>query len=308
MTVRGWVDPVEFGIADAHNHLWIEPPEGVPPGAPRLNYFAGIEGELEDYREAGGSAVVDCQPGGCGRDGTRLLQLSEASGVHVVASSGFHRQRYYPAGAWIFQADAGKAADYFVHELEQNLAETSSGNRVVRAGLVKIACEARLEDTPSALLEAASQACRQTGCALAVHTEQGSAAEDILGYFLDRGLPPDRLVLCHVDKRPDPGLHRELASAGALLEYDTFYRPKYDPEANLWPLLKEMAGQGWAEHIALATDMADPGMWSRFGDGPGLVGFAREIRGRLFALAAEEDIEKMTGGNIGKCLARPVHE
>jgi hypothetical protein len=43
--------------------------------------------------------------------------------------------------------------------------------------------------------------------------------------------------MCHVDKRPDVGLHRELARAGVLLGYDTFGRPKYNPDQGVWQLI-----------------------------------------------------------------------
>lgn len=308
MTVQGWIDPSSLGVTDAHNHLWIEPPPGVQPTAPRLDEPVRIAKELRDYRAAGGGALVDCQPGGCGRDGNRLLELSEASGIHVIACTGFHRQLYYPPEAWIFQASAGKAFEFFLSELEGSLAETAGSDRQVRAGAIKIACEARLADTPQALLEAAAQASLETGAALEVHTEQGQAAGEILQFFLERGVPTTRLVLCHLDKRPDLGLHQELARAGVLLEYDTFYRPKYDPEHNLWPLLTQMVNQGWASQIALGTDMADPGMWSRLGGGPGLAGFAGAIRERLASFASQEDVESLAGGNIARRLARPVSE
>jgi len=306
MTVQGWIDPGDLGVTDAHNHLWIDPPPGAPPTAPRLDDPIGIHKELSDYKAASGGAIVDCQPGGCGRDGRVLKELSASSGVHVIASTGFHRRLYYPPGAWIFQAGAEKARDYFIHELQIGLAEAGGQAESIRAGVIKVACEARLADTPQALLEAAAQASRLTGVAIEVHTEQGSAAEDILLYFQDHEVPPTRLVLCHVDKRPDPGLHRALAGAGALLEYDTFYRAKYAPEINLWPLLEGMVQHGWASQIALATDMADPGMWTRLGGGPGLTGFARGIRDRLYALGLGAAIDQLIGGNIAGRLTRPV--
>jgi phosphotriesterase-related protein len=106
MTVRGWVGPAELGITDAHNHIWIEPVPGVPPGFPRLDDQAAILEELRDYRQAGGGSIVDCQPSGCGRNGHKLLELSRASGVHVIASTGFHRRQYYPPDFWLFQASS----------------------------------------------------------------------------------------------------------------------------------------------------------------------------------------------------------
>src|SRR5512133_2560801 len=91
LSVTGPVDPVRLGVTDAHNHLWIDPVAGSAPGSPVLNNPAAILEELRAYRAAGGGAIVDCQPGGCGRNGAALFELSRDSGVTVVACTGFHR-------------------------------------------------------------------------------------------------------------------------------------------------------------------------------------------------------------------------
>jgi len=329
MTVMGWENPKKLGVTDAHNHLWIEPVPGIAAGLPQLFDHQAILEELLDYRSAGGGAIVDCQPGGCGRNGLALQALSQASGVHVVASTGFHRRKYYPPDFWLFQASESRAADFFTAELETSLVESMAtettaaqpgvltridhnddrlpNGKPVRAGLIKIACEATLAETPTALLPAAAEASRRTGAAIQVHTEKGNAAEAILEFFESQGISPERLVICHIDKRPDLGLHRELAGAGALLEYDTFYRWKYAPEERLWPLLEAMLQAGLDNRIALATDMAESELWARLGKGPGLAGFLDCIRPRLEALGCPMgSIARLMGGNINAWLARPA--
>ena len=104
-----------------------------------------------------------------------------------------------------------------------------------------------------------------TGVALLVHTEAGAAAVEIVARLEQCGASIKRLVLCHMDKRPDFGLHRELAQEGVLLEYDTFYRPKYQPERNVWPLLTRMVGEGLGGQIALGTDLAGAAFWREVG-------------------------------------------
>ena len=177
----------------------------------------------------------------------------------------------------------------------------------MRAGFIKTACEARLADSPPALLEGAAQAARQTGACVQVHTEKGQAAEEILDFFSHQGFSSYRLVLCHMDKRPDLGLHRELAAEGVLLEYDTFFRPQYDPERNLWPLLDGMLNSGLAGSIALATDLADPAQWQASegaGSGPGLAGLLNVVQLRLRGMGTREHaVHSLLGGNITRRLA-----
>ncbi len=305
MTVTGPLRPSDAGTTDAHNHVWISPVAGAA-GGPVLDDEDAIRSELAAYREAGGGTIIDCQPGGCGRDGRRLQALAEASGVHIVACTGFHLRRYYPPDYPLFGADPGSACELFVTELRAHLTETNDSATPVCAGFIKIACEATLKGSPVHLIEAAVRASLDTGAGIEVHTEQGSDAERIARAMLDFGLPPGKLVLCHIDKRPDLALHRELAQQGILLEYDTFYRPKYDPERHLWPLLEGMIEAGLADHVAVATDMADAAMWSTLGDGPGLTGLFTQIIPRLHALGCDEaTIRRLTGENIVARLARP---
>ena len=153
---------------------------------------------------------------------------------------------------------------------------------------------------PAALWEAAAAASRDTGVALLAHTEAGVAAEQIVIRLLGYGAAADRLVICHIDKRPDFGLHRELAQAGILLEYDTFFRPKYDPERNVWPLLQRMAAAGLAGQVAIGTDLAGTTFWQEIGPArlPG------EIVTRLQALGfAAPTVRGLTGSNIAGRLA-----
>lgn len=305
MTVLGSVQPGMLGVCDAHNHLWIQAVPGGAPDAPVLAEEQLVLDGLRAYREAGGASLLDCQPGReCGRDARALVRISQASGVQVVSCTGFHRRRYYPPCCTLWEMPADALARHFLDELAFGTLETRGALHPVRAGYVKAAIESRLEDTPQAALEGALSAARERGAALMVHTEKGSQAERLVAFCAARGLPPARLVLFHIDKRPDFGLHRELAEAGVLLEYDTFYRPQYDPETHLWPLIRRMAAADLAHAVALGTDMAAPEMWA---SPPGLPGLLTVIRPRLQAegLPAAA-VEAMCGGNIARRLAMPA--
>ena len=303
MTVLGPVSPEALGVVDAHSHLHIGVVAGGAADAPVLVDEAGIGRELAAFRAAGGGAIVDCQPGGCGRDGRALRRLSEQTGVHVVASTGFHRRRYYPPDAPLFALSAEAAADLFRDEIANGLVETRDDGRspVAFPGVIKIAAEASLEASPLALFEAAAAVARETGYAVEMHTERGAAVESLLAFFVARNLSPERLVFCHVDNRPDFGLHRELAQAGVLLEYDTFFRPKYEPERHVWPLIRQMAGAGLTDHVALATDMAEPGLWAELGGAPGLTGFFTIIKEGLTRMdLPPATVDGLLGGNIAR--------
>lgn len=309
-TVLGPVPPQALGLTDAHSHLYIGRVSGGAADAPVLDDIDAVGRELAIYRTLGGGAIIDCQPGdACGRDGRVLRRLSAQTGIRVVAATGFHRRIYYPADTPLFDLAAAPAADHFRDEIRHGLPETRDGQPLVFPGFIKIAAEASLEASPPALFEAAAAVCRETGYAIEMHTERGAGVEAFLAFFAGQGVSPSRLVFCHVDKRPDFGLHRELAQAGVMLEYDTFYRPKYRPEETAWPLVREMVAAGLAGQLALATDMADPLLWAEIGGGPGLAGIFTTIKARLEQMGlAEPTIAGLLGGNIAGRLAVEVHQ
>jgi phosphotriesterase-related protein len=107
-----------------------------------------------------------------------------------------------------------------------------------------------------------------------------------------------------MDKRPDAGLHKELARLGVLLEYDTFQRPKYNPSANVWPLLEKMVAAGCADRVALATDLAEAPLYHHLGGGPGLASLPGEIASQLSQKGFPESVRRqLLGGNIARRLA-----
>ena len=303
-TVQGPISYEDLGITDSHNHIWIDPVPGVESNSPVLNQFNEIVLELLDYKKAGGQSLLDCQPEGCGRNSNKLLELSQQSGVHVIACTGFHRQKYYPPQHWLFSKRAQKVCDFLSTELETGMYETLELEKPIKAGFIKIALEAAWGDCPQAALEGTAFAAKKTGALIEIHTEKGALAEKACLYFTDTGVSPNQIVLCHMDKRPDYGLQKELARLGVLLEYDTFYRQKYEPEMNLWPLIDHMVENELAGSIALATDMAESALYHHLGGGPGLHSLPTDIKNKLQERGiSDQDTTKMIGGNIARRLA-----
>lgn len=303
-TVQGPISYDDLGITDCHNHIWIDPIQGVKPDSPVLDQYNEIEMELVEYKKAGGQSLLDCQPQGCGRNSSKLLELSQISGVNVIACTGFHRAMYYPPQHWLFGKQPQKVYDFLKTELETGMYETLEIKKPIKAGFIKIALEATWENCPQAALEGAASVAKSMGGLIEIHTEKGALAEKACLFFTDSGLTPNQIVLCHMDKRPDYGLQKALAQLGVLLEYDTFYRPKYEPEKNLWPLIDWMVQNGLASKIALATDMAESTLYRNIGGGPGLASLPVEIKNKLKTRGISDiEITKMIGGNIARRLA-----
>ena len=306
-------------LVDAHAHAWIEPPTGVAAEhtlelndedlqATALQDWATAAEQLAHDKADGAGAtaasdgawragLIDCQPPFAGRDANRLAQISRRSGVALACVTGFHLARYYPDGQrpW---SDSEAAAEFFTNEVSTGLSESPKR----RAAAIKAAHSGRVSDDLAAW-EAAVAAQQRTGACLLIHTERGAGVEDLVAWLIDRGVPSQRIYLCHIDKRPDLDLHVELAKEGVLLGYDTFVRPKYRPEVGVWPLLRAMVERGLGSAVAVCLDLALPEMWREPHSRPAaFMSLAQTLETDIGSGPA---LDGLLGGNVLRVLARP---
>jgi predicted metal-dependent phosphotriesterase family hydrolase len=97
-TVRGDIIPETLGPCDAHEHLFLRTP--MLPGE-EMTRADELTAEARALAAAGARAVVDWTPIGLGRSPLELAGLAEASGLHVIAATGYHREAHYPEGHWV---------------------------------------------------------------------------------------------------------------------------------------------------------------------------------------------------------------
>lgn len=309
-TVTGPLLVEAVQLADGHAHVWIHPADGISPDARiELDDPEMARQELAGFRAAGGTLIVDCQPGGAGRDSRMLRRLSRETGVAITAATGAHQQKYYSPDFWLWSAPVDDLAAFFVEELTVGMrdagpsAVADDSEPPPRAAIIKIGYEGVIAGQTQVLMEAAAQASLRTGASILFHTEQGRNIEALLPFFSARGVGPDRLYLCHVDKRVDAGLHREMAQAGALLGYDTFARPRYHPDEGAWKLIAALVNAGLGGSIAVCLDLAFPANWQSCGGEPGLRFLPDVVLPRLAREGYREPtIRRLTATNVAERL------
>src|SRR5687768_1393573 len=105
-TVLGPVQPEELGFCLPHEHIWCD--QRLAPRADlfeatrstasymRLDDDAAMIEELHAYYAAGGRAIVEVTCDGWGRDLDQLARLSAATGVHIIATTGYYIEPCMP--------------------------------------------------------------------------------------------------------------------------------------------------------------------------------------------------------------------
>lgn len=261
-TVTGDVSAETFKFCQCHEHLLIAPGRsGEIDPALCFSDISKSSAEVRRYRDAGGSALVDAQPVGCGRMAAGLLQISREAEILLVASTGFHKMLFYPENHWIFSATPTYLTNLFLHELREGMyvdADYSLPTEWIpaRAGIIKTALDScNLTPLYEKLFYAAATASRLTGAPVMIHVEKGSAPLELLNFYVKMGLSPSRLIFCHLDRAcSDISVHTKLCRAGCYLEYDTIGRFKYhsdEEEVLLFQILKK---EGLLSHLLFSLD------------------------------------------------------
>ena len=180
-----------------------------------------------------------------------MRAVAEATGLTVIAASGYHRDAHYPEGHWVHDATVETLADRIVTDLTVGMHPsdwTDPGLPLdpARAGAIKGgASYHRITRSERKRLEAIAGAAVQTGVAVLVHTEIGTSGHDVVDLLESAGLATDRIALAHMDRNPDAELHAEIAARGVTLEYDTIGRTKYHPDSLLLDLIEAMVTNGY---------------------------------------------------------------
>lgn len=275
-TVLGDVPAAELGITYAHEHLVIDggrPVEREPEFL--LNDAERLTTELRSAAAHGLRTAVDAMPADAGRNAGLLAELSRRSGVRIVAPTGLHHDRYYGPSHWSARIDEDALADLFVADIVEGIdAHDYSGPVVARtphrAGIIKVAgSEGGPSERDARIFRAAAAAHLRTGAPILTHCEHGTGALEQVRLLADRGVPPARVILSHVDKVVDRGYHRELLATGATAAYDQSFRWGDGPNGTL-TLLEQMAADGLADRIVLGMDAARSRYYRAYGGTPGL--------------------------------------
>jgi predicted metal-dependent phosphotriesterase family hydrolase len=288
-TVLGDIPPAELGVTYAHEHIVID--GGRPVELSPDFLLADIDrlaAELRDAAAAGMRTAIDMMPADCGRNPTKLAELSRRTGVQLVAATGLHHERFYGPSHWSLRASEDDLADLFAADVLAGIDERDYGGPIVRrtavrAGVVKVAGS---EGGPSArdlpIFRAAAATHVRTGVPVHTHCEAGTGALEQVRALVDAGVPAEHISLSHVDKVVDRGYHRDLLSSGAFAVYDQAFRWG-DADNGTLRLLEWAVADGHAGQVMLGMDAARQGYYRAFGGSPGLPYLLREFSAAMEA-------------------------
>jgi 5-phospho-D-xylono-1,4-lactonase len=305
VTVLGPIAPEQLGVTDAHDHLFLRTP--ALAGQEFDDAGKAIE-EVKSAKPGGLQAIVEVTPIGLGRNPAGMRAVAEATGIHIVAATGYHRDAHYPPSHWVREASVEFLAERILTDLKDGMHPADWLTDVpldrARAGVIKAgASYQRISPLEERRLIAAAMGHRETGAAILVHTEIGTCAHAIIDMLTREGVKPGRIILAHLDRNPDFELHAEVAASGVMLEYDTPGRIKYRPDSQLLDLMEAMAAGGHSDRMLLGLDLGQRDYFRAYGGGPGLAYLMEEFVPRLRRRIGDAAMRAVLVANAARAFA-----
>lgn len=288
-TVLGDRPAASLGRVDYHEHLFQVSPLLV---GDELDDEAASGDEADRLRGAGIETMVEATPTGLGRDPAGVARISQRTGLTVVHTSGAHRDEHYRSDHWLLGCDTSGLITRFEADVCEGLPGEDTFERgapavgptgePVRAGMLKAGVGYwRISGFEHRVLEAIASVALRTGVPVMVHTEDGSAAWEVLDALGAAGLATSRVILAHMDRNLDPGLHAELTASGAYLGYDGMARHREAPDSAILDCLERTLATGDPSRVVLGGDVARRSRYLAYGGMPGLEYLPRRFVPRL---------------------------
>lgn len=235
-TVLGTVSAAELGFVAIHEHIgygmpgceldsrwWKKPEQRYEETVPKLRKFH------ENALPWGAATFVEATGICNGRDIDYYKSLSDKTGVHIIASTGFVGGD--TALPFFERASVEYLTEQFVHEISVGI-----GNTGAKAGIIKVGVSRGFKMKPLDLriYRAAARASKITGAPIFTHLAVDSAPA--LSIFAEEGLPGHRVLFGHADDGVSQGKVNEQAilDAGGRIGFDTFGYDLELPDPPFW--------------------------------------------------------------------------
>jgi predicted metal-dependent phosphotriesterase family hydrolase len=222
--------------------------------------------ELGYFKNAGGQAIVEMTTVELGRDPVAMKTISKKTGVHVIAATGYNKSKFCETIV------EGKTVEDIYPEMVMDLTQGMNGTDIL-AGVIK-ASSSRDGMTPGEekVFQAAIRAHHATGAPISTHTEAGTYALEQIKMLTTGGVPPQKIIIGHLDRKLEWDYHEAIAATGVYMGFDQISKEKYWPDIKRIEFIKDLIESGHGHQILLSGDWARKSYWPSYGSGfgPGL--------------------------------------
>ncbi len=252
-TVLGPVPVAELGPTLLHEHVLCTSPVIYRTFGEKWFKRETILSEsirkLNRAKEAFGlRTIVDGTPLNLGRDLALLAEVSRASGVNIIASTGM----YFMEDFTLRSMPPELLAELFIDECRNGNGETG-----IRPGFLKCAADsAGLTPYVHNLHELIGRVQAATGLAVFAHSSASAGTgPEQLDILTRNGADPSRIIIGHCGDSGSPDYAESLLKRGCYVSIDRLFRGSPQWIRDKTTIILELIRRGWADHLVLAHDL-----------------------------------------------------
>lgn len=243
-TVTGVITPQELGRTLIHEHIicsspdfqfafpgWLPKEKAAEIAAAKLRYMA----EQHQLR-----TFVDGTPISLGRDLDLLREVSERSGVQIIASGGFY---FYPCFT-AYCVPPETMARFLVEEI---------GCEKNGINILKCAVDAEgMTPVVKRYLETIALVHRETGVGVFLHSHSGKETGlEAQEFLAERGVAPEKTIVGHVGDCNSPEYALKLLKRGCFVSVDRISKGNV---LNRIEVVHRLLCEGFAHRVLVSCD------------------------------------------------------
>ena len=249
-TILGDVHPGEIQAVLPHEHALLWQDKSVAKAdyvAVALPAFARrMRAEFRELVSRGCNCFVDCNTVTGIQIPDELRSYCQATGMHLVAATGFYVERTLPD--WIKQASVDDLTEVLMKSVTQGIAGSQA-----RAGVLKVSSDDyHLQPIEEKTFLAAAAVHRETGVPITTHTTKGARTH--IEFFNAHGVESRRVALGHIEVDPWQDI-LEVARKGAMLLFTNFGGKDILPEDMVIAQIVDLVRRGFVKQIMISVDM-----------------------------------------------------
>jgi phosphotriesterase-related protein len=214
----------------------------TPPGPDIMRDVDLMTAEVVSTKREGVACIVDGGHADMGRNIDFLRQVSQKSGVPIVAGGGFYSQPFYP------EQISTMSENQVLEALIRQADEDTLGAFGEIGSWDEITADERK------VFRAVGRAHVATSLPIFTHTGiPGKSALEQLDILEDAGVKPDRVVIGHLGNLVDPNVyvHKAICRRGAFVGFD---RQGGNNDAQQVPMVMALIEAGFAGRLMFSAD------------------------------------------------------
>ncbi len=213
--------------------------------------------------DLGGRAMVDCTINGIEPNPAGLRRISERTGLHVIAGSGYYIYPSHPPDM------DSETIDDIQEEIVGDLTRGGHGTDVLSGLIGELGASWPLHPNEEKTFRAGARAHLETGAPISVHPgHDPDSPLSLIELLKEEGVQPDRVIMSHIENRyrEDLDRYKRLADTGCMLGFDTYGREMYfagagrqhPPDDLRNHIIATLVADGYAGSVTAAQDWLLP--------------------------------------------------